>query len=268
MRRPSKATTHRAGGGLVHQVRVLTGRYLRQTFGDAKLLFLGLAQPVVLLLLFSQVFAGVAVVPGVARYDGYLNFLLPATLVNIALTTAMSAGYGLLGDGYTGFAGRLHTMPVARMSLVLARTFADAIRLAVHLVVIVLIAVVVLGFRPGTWPGLLAALGFTVVIGWTLSWLFLAIAVWRPRLEAMQAVTFVVMFPLMFTSSAYMPVETMPLWLRVVARFNPVTYSVDATRALALGAPAGRALVMASVLIAACALAGAAGAYFRISRTR
>jgi ABC-2 type transport system permease protein len=267
MRTSRQAAAHQAGG-LVHQIRVLTGRNLRQSFGDARLLFLGLAQPMVLFLLFSQVFAGVAAVPGVARYDGYLNFLLPGTLVNIALTAAVSAGYGLLGDGYTGFAGRLHTMPVARMSPVLARTFADAIRLAVQLSVIVLVAIAVLGFRPGTWPGLLTALGFTVVIGWAMSWLFLAIAAWRPRLEAMQAVTFVVMFPLMFTSSAYMPVETMPSWLRVVARFNPVTYSVDATRALVLDGTAGSSLATASALIAVCALAGAVGTYLRISRTR
>lgn len=256
------------GSGLVNQVRVLTGRYLRKSFGDPRLFFLGLAQPVVLFVLFSQVFAGVAAVPGVARYAGYLNFLLPATLVNIALTTAMSAGYGLLSDAYTGFAGRLRTMPVGRMSLLLARTLADAVRVAVQLAVIVLIAFAVLGFRPGSGWGLLVALGFTVVIGWALSWLFLAIAVWRPGLEAMQAVTFVVMFPLMFTSSAYMPVETMPPWLRVVAKFNPVTYSVDATRALVLGAPAGSALALASVFVAATALAGAAVAYLRISRTQ
>ncbi|WP_394617232.1 ABC transporter permease [Lentzea sp. JNUCC 0626] len=266
--RAARRASHRTRGGLAHQVRVLTGRYLRQSFGDARLFFLGLAQPTVLLLLFSQVFAGVAVMPGVARYDGYLHFLLPTTLVNIALSAAMSAGYGLLGDGYTGFAGRLHTMPVTRMSLVLARTLADAVRLVVQLAAVVLIAVVVLGYRPGTWSGLLAALGVTVVIGWSMSWLFLAIAAWRPRLEAMQAVTFVVMFPLMFTSSAYMPVETMPPWLRVVTRFNPVTYSVDATRALVVGAPAEDALIMALALTAACALIGATATCLRVSRRR
>lgn len=249
-----------------NQVRVLTGRYVRSSLGDPKLLFLGLLQPVVLFLLFSQVFAGVGDVPGVARFDGYLNFLLPATLINVALTTAMGAGYGLLTDTYSGFAGRLRTMPVARMSLLVARTLADAVRLAVQLVVIVLVALGVLGFRPGTVWGLLAALGFTVVVGWALSWLFLAVSAWQPRLEAMQAVTFIVMFPLMFTSSAYMPVETMPAWLRVLSKFNPVTYSVDATRALALGAPAGSSLVVAAALVGATAAAGAAAAYVRITR--
>jgi ABC-2 type transport system permease protein len=255
-----------AESSFVNQVRVLTGRYVRSSLGDPKLLFLGLLQPVVLFLLFSQVFAGVGAVPGVAQFAGYLNFLLPATLINIALTTAMGAGFGLLSDTYSGFAGRLRTMPVSRMSLLVARTLADAVRLAVQLVVIVLVALAVLGFRPGNVGGLIAALGFTVVVGWALSWLFLAVAAWRPRLEAMQAVTFVVMFPLMFTSSAYMPVQTMPAWLRVLAKFNPVTYSVDATRALALGVPAGSALIVAAVLIAATAVAGGVTAYWRISR--
>jgi ABC-2 type transport system permease protein len=255
------------GSTFAGQVRVLTGRYLRTSLGDPRLLFLGLLQPVVLFLLFSQVFAGVGEVAGVARFDGYLNFLLPATLVNVALTTAMGAGYGLLSDTYSGFAGRLRTMPVSRMSLLVARTLADAVRLAVQLVAIVLVALAVLGFRPGDGWGLTAALLFTVVTGWALSWLFLAIAAWRPRLESMQAVTFVVMFPLMFTSSAYMPVETMPGWLRTLAAINPVTYSVDATRAFALGTPAGPAPAIALALMIVTALAGAAAAYLRISRT-
>lgn len=265
---PAPTTTGWPSSSVGYQVRVLTGRYLRATLGDPKLLFLGLLQPVVLFLLFSQVFAGVGAIPGVAAFASYLNFLLPATMVNIALTTAMGAGFGLLSDTYTGFAGRLHTMPVARMSLLTARTLADAIRLSLQLVVIVAIAWLTLGFRPVDPGGLVAALLFTVVVGWALCWVFLAIAVWRPRLEAMQAITFVVMFPLMFSSSAYMPVETMPGWLRVVSKVNPITYSVDTTRALALGAPAGAAPVIASVLAAVFAGGGAWAAYARVARDR
>lgn len=251
----------------VRQVLVLTGRYLRSSFGQPKLLVLGLLQPVVLFLLFSQVFAGVGQVPGIARFSGYLNFLLPATLVNVAIMTAMGAGFGLLSDAYSGFAGRLHTMPVARMSLLVARTLSDAVRLAVQLVVIVLIAFVVLGFRPGDVGGLLAALAFTVVVGWALCWLFIAIAAWRPRLEAMQAVTFMVTFPIMFTSSAYMPLETMPGWLRALAKVNPVTYSVDTVRGLALGVSAQPALWIATGLVAVTAVLGAATAFWQVSRT-
>ncbi|WP_284742448.1 ABC transporter permease [Amycolatopsis sp. RTGN1] len=266
VRLPASVGTRWPDSSFARQVRVLTGRYVRASLGDPKLLFLGLFQPVVLFLLFSQVFAGVGAVPGVARFAGYLNFLLPATIVNIALTTAMGAGFGLLSDTYTGFTGRLRTMPVARMSLLVARSLADAIRLALQLVVILVIAWLVLGFRPGDGWGLAAAVIFTVAVGWALSWLFLAIAAWHPRLEAMQAVTFIVMFPLMFTSSAYMPVETMPGWLRVVAKVNPVTYAVDTTRALALGVPAGAAPAIAAVLAAAVAGVSAWAAYARVSR--
>lgn len=260
------ATAVWAPCGFGRQVRVLTARYLRASLGNPRLLLLGLAQPIVLFLLFSQVFAGVAAVPGVARFNGYLAFLLPATLVNIALTTAMGAGYGLLSDTYTGFVGRLRAMPVSRSSLVLARTLSDAVRLAGQLVLVVGIAVALLGFRPGSGWGLCAALALTVFVGWALCWLFLAIAVWRPRLESMQAVTFIVMFPLMFTSSAYMPIETMPAWLRVLARVNPVTYSVDATRALMLGAPAGASVWTAVALAVAAGLAGFGVTSWRVSR--
>ncbi|EOD65773.1 ABC transporter permease [Amycolatopsis vancoresmycina] len=243
--------------GFWTQVRVLTARSLRTAFGDRRLVFFGLLQPVVLLLLFSQVFSGVGELPGVAAYQGYVNFLVPATLVNIAMTTAMSSGAGLLAEIYGGFTGRLRCLPIALFSVLLARTLADAARLAVQLAVTALASVVFLGFRPaGGVPGLLAALALTLVVGWCLSWVFVAITTWLRKAETLQAASFVVMFPLMFSSSAYMPLDTMPAWVRAVSAVNPLTYAIDATRALALGRPIGWSVLTALVIAAVAAVAG------------
>lgn len=244
------------GTGFGTQVWVLTARSVHTAFGDVKLVFFSLLQPVVLLLLFSQVFKSVATLPGVVEYRSYINFLMPATLVNVAMTTAMSSGIGLMAEVYTGFVGRLRAMPVSMFAVLLARTLSDAIRLAVQLVIIVLAAIVVLDFRPGSMLGLADALLLTVVVGWGVGWVFVAIVTWQRKAEVVQAISFIVMFPLMFASSAYMPVNAMPTWIRLLARVNPITYTIDATRALALGRPVGWALALALGLVAGTALLG------------
>lgn len=254
--------------GFWTQVRVLAARSLRTAFGDWRLVFFGLLQPVVLLLLFSQVFSGVGALPSVAAYQGYVNFLVPATLVNISMTTAMSSGAGLLAEIYSGFTARLRCLPISLFSVLVARTLADSARLCVQLVVTLAASVLFLGFRPaGGVVGLSLALVLTLVVGWCLSWVFVAITTWLRKAETLQAASFVVMFPLMFSSSAYMPLDSMPSWVRAVSAVNPLTYAIDATRALALDRPVGWS-VAAALTIAAVAAAAGSTLAARTFRTR
>ncbi|HEY4460692.1 MAG TPA: ABC transporter permease [Pseudonocardiaceae bacterium] len=239
---------------------MLAGRSLRTAFGDYRLVFFGLLQPVVMLLLFSQVFSRVGTLPGVVQYRGYINYLMPATLINIAVTTAMSSGVGVLAEVYTGFVGRLRAMPISMFAVLVARTLADALRLTVQLAVAVIAAVAFLDFRPSDVVGIVTALGLAVLVGWGLGWVFVAIATWQRKAETMQAISFVVMFPLMFGSSAYMPVAAMPAWLRVLSTINPLTYAIDATRALTAGTSAAAPLAAAIGIVIALAALGAAGA--------
>lgn len=244
------------GAGFITQLRVLSARSLRTAFGDYRLVFFGLLQPVVILLLFSQVFAGIGDMPGVVAYDGYINYLMPATLVMIAMTTAMASGAALLSEIYSGWVGRLRTMPINLVAVLAARTVSDAARLTVQLVVASAAGVFALGFEPGGMAGMAAAIAVAVAVGWGLSWLFIAIATWQSKPELMQAASFVVMFPLMFGSSAYVPLDAMPTWIRVLSTVNPLTYAIDATRALAVGMPVGGELVAALALAAVAAVLG------------
>jgi ABC-2 type transport system permease protein len=241
---------------------------LRTAFGDYRLVFFGLLQPVVMLLLFSQVFGRIGTLPGVVQYRGYINFLMPATLINIAVTTAMSSGVGVLAEIYTGFIGRLRAMPISMFAVLVARTLSDALRLAVQLAVVVIAAVLLLDFRPAGFAGIATALGLAVLVGWGLGWLFVAIATWQRKAETMQAISFIVMFPLMFGSSAYMPVAAMPGWLQVLSTVNPLTYAINATRALTAGAPAASALATAIGIVVALAALGATGAARNFRRAR
>ena len=244
------------GSRIRTQIWLLTARSLRGAFGDRRLVFYGLLQPVVLLLLFSQVFRGVVRLPGVSAYHRYIDYLMPATMVNVAVATAMSSGAGVMAEIYTGFIGRLRVMPISAAAILVARTLSDALRLAVQLVVIVAAALAFLDYRPASAWGTALAVALAVFTGWGVGWLFVAIAAGHQRAETMQAISFTVMFPLMFTSSAYMPVDQMPTLLRWIARVNPITYSVDASRRLCSG-HAGTPLLTAILLVCAAAAAGA-----------
>ena len=243
--------------GFAAQVRILAWRAMRAEFADRRLVFFGLLQPVVLLVLFSQVFQVVGALPGLSGYDGYVNFLVPATLITIALTTAMGSSAGLLAELYGGFTSRLRVMPVSLFAALTARTIADGVRLGAQLIVVVAASYALLGFRPtGGVAGVAGAVALTVFFGWCLDWVFVALTTMVRKVEALQAVAFVVTFPLMFSSSAYMPVAAMPSWMRILSTLNPVTYAVNATRALSSGAASGPAVLAAAGTAFAVAVVG------------
>jgi ABC-2 type transport system permease protein len=84
----------------------------------------------------------------------------------------------------------------------------------------------------------LAGILVTLVFGMTVGWAMLYVALLTRTAEATQAIGQALLFLLTFLSSAFVPVDTMPEWLQVVARANPVTAAVDALRALLVGGPA------------------------------
>lgn len=239
------------------QVWVLTTRSLRATLGDPRILLFSLLQPLVMLLLFSQVFSAIGNLPGVAQYHGYINFILPATLVTTAMTSSMGSGVGLLTEMSNGVIARFRSMPISLFSVLLARSFSDTIRMAIQLTIMVIVATLLFGFQPaGGVPGVVAALAVALVVGWGLGWLFLALATWLKKPETMQYMGFLVMFPLMFGSSAYMPLDSMPGWIKAIATVNPLTYAIDASRELTLATPLTGSVVAALAVSAGIALVG------------
>jgi len=253
--------------GFATQVRILAWRGMRAELADWKLVFFGLLQPVVLLVLFSQVFRVVGGLPGLAGYAGYVNFLVPATLITIALTSAMGSGAALLAELYGGFTNRLRCMPVSLVAALVARTIADVFRLAAQMIVVVVASFVLLGFRPaGGVAGAGAAVLLAVFFGWCMDWVFVALTTMVRKVQALQAVAFIVTFPLMFASSAYMPIAAMPWWMRVLSTVNPVTYAVDATRGLSAGVASVSTVLAAAGTAVAVALVGGLAATRAIRR--
>jgi ABC transporter DrrB family efflux protein len=218
---------------------VVTGRNLRHFIRQPQLLIFSTIQPIMFVLLFSFVFGG-AVKGSLPNGVEYIDFLLPGIFVQSVAFRATQTAVGLSEDLERGVIDRFRSMPMARSAVLIGRTVADLVRNV--LIIGLMIAVgYVIGFQ--FHAGLLNALACVAVVsafGLALSWIFAYVALTVRGAEAAQSAGFVVIFPLVFASSVFVPVATMPDWLQAVAEVSPVTLTADTARTYALegGVPA------------------------------
>lgn len=200
-----------------------------------RLLIFSTIQPLVFVFLFRYVFAGVAssAVPGIP----YVDYLLPGVFVQVSVFEAMNTAIGLASDEQTGLLERFRVLPMARLAVLAGRTLADLVRNIFVLTLMVLVGLAV-GFRihNGLGPflaGLVLVLGF----GFAMAWIFAVVGLFVGDPETALAAGFPVMVPLVFASSAFVPVHTMPGWLQGFAAHQPVSVTASAVRACVLGGP-------------------------------
>lgn len=211
-------------------------RYLRLP----QLLIFSTVQPVLLLLLFTYVFGG-AVSPATGGLD-YIQYLLPGFLVQIVLFGSAQTGVGLADDLSQGLIDRFRSLPMARAAVLAGRTLADTLRY-IFLVLLMIAVGTAIGFRfQSGFGAALAAVMLTVLFGFAFTWVSAFIGMSVKDVETAQVAGFVWIFPLVFASSMFVPIETMPEWVQAFARVNPVTPTVDTVRALSLGGTVGASL--------------------------
>jgi ABC transporter DrrB family efflux protein len=204
-----------------------------------QLLVFSTIQPVVFVLMFRYVFGGAIRVPGVP----YVDYLMPGIFVQTSVFGAIGTAIGLAADIQSGLLERFLSLPMARSAVLLGRTLADLGR---NVFVVALMSGV--GFLVGFhlhagWARFLAALLLVLLFGYTLSWVFATIGLLLRNPESAQAAAFPVMAPLVFASSAFVPVATMPGWLQPFAEHQPVSVTATAARALVLGTPAASPII-------------------------
>ena len=217
---------------------VITGRNLRHFIRQPDLLTFSTIQPVIFVLLFVYVFGG-AVSHSLPHGITYVDFLLPGIFVQSVTFRASQTAVGLSEDLERGVVDRFRSMPIARSAVLAGRTVADLVRniLIIGLMIAVGYAV---GFRfHGGAAGAIACIAVVAAFGFALSWIFAFVALTVRGAEAAQTAGFLVIFPLVFASSVFVPVSTLPHWLQAFAKISPVTITADAARSLALfGTPA------------------------------
>jgi ABC transporter DrrB family efflux protein len=198
-----------------------------------QLLIFATIQPVIFVLLFRYVFGGAITVPT----GSYVDFLIPGIFVQTAVFGAMGAAVGMAADLKTGLLERFRSLPMARSAVLAGRTTADLTR---NVFVVALMSAVgfAVGFRVHTDAlAFVAGMLLVLLFAYALSWVFVTVGLAVGDPETAQAAAFPVMAPLVFASSAFVPVESMPGWLQGFAEFQPVSVTASAVRALVLGGP-------------------------------
>ncbi len=215
----------------VRDTLAVTGRNLLHYLRVPQLLVFTFVQPVMFVLLFRYVFGGAIPIPGVA----YVNYLMPGIFAQTVLFGAVSTGIGLAEDMSSGIIERFRSLPMASMAVLAGRTMADLVRNAFVILVILVVGFAV-GFRPaGSILAVVFGLLIVLAFAFALSWVFANVGMKAPNGEAAQAISFPILFPLTFASSAFVPVNNMPGWLQGFASHQPVTVIINALRGLMLG---------------------------------
>jgi ABC transporter DrrB family efflux protein len=226
------------GAGLWVSSVVVAGRMVRKFVRTPQLIAFTAIQSALFLLMFRFAFGGAI---GTGGSLSYVNFLVPGFIATTVLWAGMGAATGVAEDVEHGFVDRLRSLPIPRAAVLIGRSLADTALLVWGLAIATVFGFAV-GFRlTGTVSGALAAFGLCVVFGFAFEWIFIVIGLVSGNAQAAQQMGLVIT-PLVFLSSAYVPVESMPDGVRQFSQFQPVTPMVDAVRSLATG-PGGKVLL-------------------------
>ena len=212
---------------------LLTGRNMKTLTRVPTVFVFELVQPVMFVLLFRFIYANqLSTLPPALTY---VQFLMPGIFVQNAIFGATTTAIGLAEDMKRGIIDRFRSLPMARSAVLAGRTTFDLAKNAILVSIVIVIGYIV-GFRFQN--GLLNAVGVVVLVlavGFTFSWISACIGLALKEVEAVQAASFTWIFPVVFVSSAFVPVAGMASFLQVVARNNPVTQWCNLARYLALG---------------------------------
>jgi ABC-2 type transport system ATP-binding protein len=212
-------------------IGVVTVRNLRHFWRQPDLLLFSTIQPIMFVVLFVYVFGG-AVAKSLPPGYSYVDYLLPGIFVQSVTFRASQTAVGLSEDLRRGVIDRFRSMPMARSAVLVGRTAADLVR-NVAIIGLMIVVGYLVGFRfqAGVLPAL-ACVALVAAFGFALSWIFAFVSLVVRGAESAQTAGFVLLFPLVFASSVFVPVGSMPSWLQPFAKASPVTLTADAARTL------------------------------------
>ncbi len=258
----------RGPGAFLADTATLYARSLLKLRRRPVMLYFSLVQPMIWLLLFGQLFNRITRFPGAAQAFGgksYFQFFMPAVILQTILFGAAQSGIGIIADMDSGFLDKLLTTPVSRMAILLGKILGDLTRMLIQALVIITLTWLFGQFQAERVryeygiPGVFGALGVAVLVALALAGFHVFVALRTRNTETAFLIANFLTLPLLFTSSAQLPLQLLPEWLQVVAKFNPVTYAIEVMR-IAFNGPqavpdqdAGRVILIALVVLTALA---------------
>jgi len=207
----------------------LTGRLLRSTARQPAFVAITLVQPMIWLLLFGQLFKRVVEIPGFAT-GSYIDFLTPGVVVMTVLFSSGWAGMAFIDDMDRGVMDRMLSSPVSRTAMMVSSVANQAVTIVVQGVIVVGIGLLLGASFPGGVLGVLVLLVAAILLGAAFASLSNGMALIVRTQESLIGFSTMLTLPLSFLSSAMMAREAAPAWIQTVSSYNPVDWTVVASR--------------------------------------
>ena len=212
-------------------------RWMKKLVRNPILIFFSLFQPVIFLVLFTQLFNkfGALLGPGVS----YTVFATAGIVLQNAFSSAFQSGTAVVDDIRSGFLTKMLATPVNRTAILFGRILSDVFRVVVQTVIILVLAYA-LGVFPETgFPGYLLVILTVAAFGLAWSGISLALGLRTKSAETVFGIAGFLTFPLLFMSTALVDTSVMPDWMKSVSNYNPISFAVNAMRNMITGCPPG-----------------------------
>ncbi|MGN9762156.1 ABC transporter permease [Streptomyces sp. SD31] len=195
-----------------------------------------LLMPVIFTLLFVFVFGGSIGQALGGGQDQYVQYVIPGMIAMMSMTLSQGVGTGFSQDFNSGVMDRFRSLPIGRGSVLFAKISVELLRMLFATTVLMIVSVAV-GFDITNWAGLFATVALSTAFASSIMWVFLTLGVIMKNAQSVQAMGFLVLFPLQFGSSIFAPTTSMPGWLQAFTDYNPLSTLADAARGLMVGGP-------------------------------
>jgi ABC-2 type transport system permease protein len=217
---------------------VMIGRSSRHILRNRDQLLGAFLQPIMFLVLFAAVFGGAiekSLPPGVS----YLTFLLPGIIVQTLAFGSTTTSIAVANDLAKGIIDRFRSLPMNNLAVLTGHVVSDLFRNGISTAVMMVVGVL-MGFRSSaSFTDWLLLTGLLMLFTLAFSWLSAIMGILAKSVEGVQWMSFLIVFPLTFASTAFVPADSMNKYLRAFAENQPFTQIVDAARALMLNQPLG-----------------------------
>jgi ABC-2 type transport system permease protein len=214
---------------LLRDIWLVFGRYFGLFIRNPVWVVIGVVQPLLYLVLFAPLLKSIAAVPGFPPGGAY-NVFVPGLLVQLGMFGAAGVGFSLIAELRMGVIERLRVTPVSRIALLLGRALRDILSILVQSLILILLA---LPFGLSINPvGVVVVLALIALIGLLTASIAYTVALWLRSEDSYAPLIFTSTLPILLTSGVLLPLGFAPQWLRNIAAINPLSYAVDAARAI------------------------------------
>ena len=211
---------------------IVAWRNLKRIPRIPELAIFAVLQSIMFVLLFAFVFGGAILIPGNPNPNAYREYLMPGIFAQTIVFAAATTAIGMCDDINKGIIDRFRSLPMARSAVLTGRTSSDVVYNA-GILVVLLVSGVAVGWTNHNGPiALLEGVALLLLFAFAMAWIGVWLGLSVPTVEVAQQVSFTVIFPITFISSAFVPIAGMPTWLQPFAEWNPTSTLSSSLRRL------------------------------------